>query len=265
MNVSYSSVTRESTVSVSGTHSDLVSIYEKHVEQHGKAPSLKQLFKTAREASSSEHDRDVISWLESAVADRLNDDDTYDQPSTPPFSPDSKGHHHHSLLHHHHGNDSDNDNERKSTIFVSPVFFPSEDSFHKLVSTLDNAKTSLDICVFTITDDQIAKTIIRALDRGVKVRIISDNDKAKDLGSDVVRLARDYDVPTRVDNSPAHMHHKFVVIDDALVINGSYNWTKGARYDNREDLTLTNSPQAVRGFKDEFEKLWREFVDEQLN
>lgn len=64
---------------------------------------------------------------------------------------------------------------------------------------------------------------------------------------------------------PAHMHHKFVVIDDALVINGSYNWTKGARYDNREDLTLTNSPQAVQGFKDEFEKLWREFANEQLN
>lgn len=61
------------------------------------------------------------------------------------------------------------------------------------------------------------------------------------------------------------MHHKFVVIDDALVVNGSYNWTKGARYDNREDLTLTNSPQAVRGFKDEFEKLWREFASEQLN
>ncbi|KAG0022211.1 hypothetical protein BGZ81_008624 [Podila clonocystis] len=251
MNVSYSSVTRESTVSVSGTHSDLVSIYEKHVEQHGKAPSLKQLFKTAREASSSEHDRDVISWLETAVADRLNDDDTRD----------------HSLIHHHHDHDNDNDddNERKNVVFVSPVFFPSEDSFRKLMSTLDNAKKSLDICVFTITDDQIAKAIIRALDRGVKVRIISDNDKSEDLGSDVARLARDYDVPTRVDNTAAHMHHKFMVIDDALVVNGSYNWTKGARYDNREDLTLTNSPQAVRGFKDEFEKLWREFACEQLN
>lgn len=63
MNVSYSSVTRESTVSVSGTHRDLVTIYEKHVEQHGKAPSLKQLFKTAREASSSEQDRDVVRIL----------------------------------------------------------------------------------------------------------------------------------------------------------------------------------------------------------
>ncbi|KAG0344015.1 hypothetical protein BG004_004822 [Podila humilis] len=252
MNVSYSSVTRESSVTVSGTHRDLVSFHDKHVEQHGKAPSLKQLFKTARDAVSSEEDKDVISWLEAAVAGRINDGDG-DQPSL-----DSKDeHHHHSLLHrlrhdHDNENDSDNDNDnepRKNPIFVSPVFFPSEDSFRNLVKTLDNAKKSLDICVFTITDDQIAKAIVRS----------------EDLGSDVARLARDYDVPTRVDNTSAHMHHKFVVIDDALVINGSYNWTKGARFDNREDLTLTNSPQAVRGFKGEFEKLWREFAGESLN
>ena len=56
------------------------------------------------------------------------------------------------------------------------------------------------------------------------------------------------------------MHHKFAVIDDAMVISGSYNWTKGARFDNRENLTLTNAPKAVQGFKGEFEKLWAEFA-----
>jgi len=55
------------------------------------------------------------------------------------------------------------------------------------------------------------------------------------------------------------MHHKFAVVDEALVINGSYNWTKGARFDNRENLTLTNSPKAIQEFKAEFEKLWQLF------
>ncbi|KAF9353307.1 hypothetical protein BGX34_011648, partial [Mortierella sp. NVP85] len=64
-----------------------------------------------------------------------------------------------------------------SNVFVSPIFFPSEQSFNKLVKTLDDAKKSLDICVYTITDDQLAKAIIRAHERGVKIRIISDNDK----------------------------------------------------------------------------------------
>ncbi|KAI7822388.1 mitochondrial cardiolipin hydrolase-like protein [Gamsiella multidivaricata] len=61
-------------------------------------------------------------------------------------------------------------------------------------------------------------------------------------------------------HSTSFMHHKFAVVDDALVINGSYNWTKGARFDNRENLTLTNAPKAVQGFKSEFEKLWKEFA-----
>lgn len=56
------------------------------------------------------------------------------------------------------------------------------------------------------------------------------------------------------------MHNKFVIVDDALVVNGSYNWTKGARFDNRENLTLTNAPKAVQEFKAEFEKLWGLFA-----
>jgi phosphatidylserine/phosphatidylglycerophosphate/cardiolipin synthase-like enzyme len=61
-------------------------------------------------------------------------------------------------------------------------------------------------------------------------------------------------------NSKSFMHHKFAVVDDQLVINGSYNWTKGARFENKENLTLTNSPKAVQGFKGEFERLWAEFA-----
>ncbi|KAF9279825.1 hypothetical protein BGZ68_007663 [Mortierella alpina] len=178
-----------------------------------------------------------ITWLESVVR-----------------GSDNQGGSH--LLRHHHNH---HDNQAGGGVFVSPVFFPSEESYGHLLSTLDSAKKSLDICVFTITDDQITRAIIEAVERGVQVRIISDDDKSEDLGSDVKRLARDYNIPTRVDGSEAHMHHKFVIIDDILVINGSYNWTKGARFANREDLTLTNSAKAVQAFKSEFEKLWDAF------
>ncbi|KAF9999844.1 hypothetical protein BGZ80_003316 [Entomortierella chlamydospora] len=193
---------------------------------------LAQLFENARDSASSEQDRDVISKLESAVMDKLRQE-------TQP---------------HHTGGE----------VFVSPVFFPSEDSFHHLINTLNKAERSLDICVYCITDDQLASAIIRAHERGVRVRIISDDEKADDLGSDAKRLAEHEQIPVRLDGSPSYMHHKYAIIDDELVLFGSYNWTKGARFHNREDLTLTNSQNAVQSFKREFEKLWREFAPNEL-
>ncbi|KAF9135106.1 hypothetical protein BGW39_004738 [Mortierella sp. 14UC] len=256
MNVAYSSVVSVS-VESSTTHEHLTRTYEKHVERHGASPSLQQLFETARDATSSDHDRAVISWLESVVSKESSRDGDVIS-STPPFSP-----HSHSLIGHiakHHDEHHHSDNG----VFVSPVFFPSEESFENFIKTLSGAKKSLDICVFTITDNEVADVVIQAHRRGVRVRIISDDDKSEDQGADVKRFARDHDIPTRVDGSPSHMHHKFAIIDDALVMTGSYNWTKGARYQNREDLCLTNSAKAVRAFKDEFEKLWELFEVFQL-
>ena len=106
-------------------------------------------------------------------------------------------------------------------------FFPSEQSFSSLISTLRSSQRTLDICVFSITDDDITNTIIQAHRKGIKVRIISDDDQAGSKGSDVFRLRDREGVPVRVDNSPSHMHNKFAIVDGMILINGSYNWTRG--------------------------------------
>ncbi|KAG0314767.1 hypothetical protein BGZ97_008980 [Linnemannia gamsii] len=228
----------------------LVGVFEQQAQKNGSAPSIQQLFNAARAACAVDHDKDVITWLETLLntSNHGNHGNGGHVVTPPPVTPPSDN------------NNSNNNNHGGSNIFINPIFFPSEESFKQLIKTLDSAKTSLDICVYTITDDHLANAIIRAHERGVKVRIISDSEKAEDLGSDVNRLRDNNDIPTRVDNSKSFMHHKFAVVDDQLVINGSYNWTKGARFENKENLTLTNSPKAVQGFKGEFERLWAEFA-----
>ncbi|KAG0061813.1 hypothetical protein BGZ89_011150 [Linnemannia elongata] len=227
----------------------LVGVFEQQAQKNGSAPSIQQLFNAARAACAVDHDKDVITWLETLLnaSNHGNHGNGGHVVTPPPVTPPTN-------------NNNNNNNQGGSNIFINPIFFPSEESFKQLIKTLDGAKKTLDICVYTITDDHLANAIIKAHERGVKVRIISDSEKAEDLGSDVNRLRDNNDIPTRVDNSKSFMHHKFAVIDDQLVINGSYNWTKGARFDNKENLTLTNSPKAVQGFKGEFERLWAEFA-----
>jgi mitochondrial cardiolipin hydrolase len=117
------------------------------------------------------------------------------------------------------------------------------------------AEGSVDICVFTITDDRITTEIIGAKKRGVQVRIISDDDKARDLGSDVVRLGA-HGIGVRFDRSEHHMHHKFAIFDQCILTTGSFNWTRSAEAYNHENMVVTDDARLVRPYRQAFEDLW---------
>ena len=136
-------------------------------------------------------------------------------------------------------------------------FGPEDPMAETLMSLLDTARVSIDVAVFTITDNRVADTLLRAHRRKVKVRVMTDDDKQWDEGSDVRRLA-DAGVPVVLDKSPHHFHHKFAVIDDTVLVTGSYNWTRGAALDNRENFLVTRERGLVETFNRAFERLWQE-------
>jgi phosphatidylserine/phosphatidylglycerophosphate/cardiolipin synthase-like enzyme len=92
----------------------------------------------------------------------------------------------------------------------------------------------------------------------VSLRIVTDNDKAEDPGSDIQRL-QSAGIPIRVDHSSDHMHHKFAVFDAACLITGSYNWTRSASEVNEENVVLLYDRSLVRQFRERFEALWVKF------
>ena len=139
------------------------------------------------------------------------------------------------------------------------MFFPSKDSEQKLIHYLDTAKEEMLVCIFTITNNNLAESLRNAHNRGVKVRVISDDENLKMLGSDVQDL-RTFGIPVCADKDPrAHMHNKFVVIDSYLLITGSFNWTCQAVNKNQENLLVVEDTDLSRDYKTEFEKLWTDF------
>ena len=134
-------------------------------------------------------------------------------------------------------------------------FSPGDDCPRKIANLLQRAKRKVDVCVFTITDDRITDALVETHDRGVPMRIITDDDKASDRGSDVDRLRR-RGIALRVDRSPYHMHHKFAIFDNRRLLTGSYNWTRGADKNNEENLIVSEDPRLVRAFCQTFDQLW---------
>jgi cardiolipin hydrolase len=177
-------------------------------------------FEAARAALTGPADRDLLDWLEDVLKvlqPRVGTD-----PSAP----------------------------------AAEAFFnPGDDCARQIGQLLARTRRAVDICVFTITDDRISGAILDAHRRGVAVRIISDDEKSADEGSDVPRF-RAAGIPLRVDRSVFHMHHKFALFDGALLLTGSYNWTRGAARDNQENFITTPDRRLIAAFAAAFQRLW---------
>ncbi len=145
--------------------------------------------------------------------------------------------------------------KQSNNVIQSAHFSPGIACRDKLIELCHEADQSIDICVFTISDDRLSSAIINAANRGIGVRIVTDNDKSYDLGSDIERLAHQ-GIPTVMDTSPHHMHHKFAIFDGHCLANGSFNWTRSATKNNEENIVVSNEGSLVKKFQEKFEELW---------
>jgi phosphatidylserine/phosphatidylglycerophosphate/cardiolipin synthase-like enzyme len=138
---------------------------------------------------------------------------------------------------------------------ASAHFSPGESCRQKILTLCRAARRQIDVCVFTLSDNVLAEALLACHRRGVTVRLVTDNEKEFDAGSDVLWL-REQGLPVRVDRSQHHMHHKFAIFDDRQLLNGSFNWTRSATTSNEENLLVIEHAQLVADFRAEFERLW---------
>eukprot|EP00117_Sycon_ciliatum_P010256 scpid91442/ scgid12224/ Mitochondrial cardiolipin hydrolase; Phospholipase D6 homolog len=132
-------------------------------------------------------------------------------------------------------------------------------SLKQFLARLSSAKRSIDVCVFTITCNEIADTLLEQHRKNVAVRIISDGEQLHSQGSDVQRMAR-AGIPVRLGREEnSLMHHKFAVLDRNIIVTGSFNWTRHAVLHNRENIFISDLGQMRQPYIGEFDKLWREY------
>lgn len=139
-------------------------------------------------------------------------------------------------------------------------FSPGDACRNVIIKQIQSAVSNLQICVFTISDNVISDSILFAHRKGLNIKIITDNDKSLDEGSDIEAIAK-AGIPVKMDRTSNHMHHKFMVADNKTVITGSYNWTRSAAKFNHENILLTNESSVVKSFLKEFDQLWKVMAD----
>lgn len=142
--------------------------------------------------------------------------------------------------------------------FHNNAYFSHTDDLRaQVIDNLEAAKFQLNISLFTISDNDISKSIVHAHNRGLKVQVVTDDEKIMDKGSDIFQLKHS-GIPIKIDTASSLMHHKFVVIDNSKVLTGSYNWTRTASELNNENILITDNARIVNAFELEFTRLWEQ-------
>ena len=138
-------------------------------------------------------------------------------------------------------------------------FFPNPSNEQRVVNMFRTCKKSLDLAIFTFTRDSIAQAVLEAYQRGVKVRCIGDDGNSKVKGSDV-RLLASIGIPCKTDNNLRfHMHNKMAILDNSVVITGSFNWTSQAVNKNQDNILFIEDKNIAQQYTDYYNKMWESF------
>jgi phosphatidylserine/phosphatidylglycerophosphate/cardiolipin synthase-like enzyme len=132
-----------------------------------------------------------------------------------------------------------------------------------LFALMDTATSTLEIAFYDITDLPAVDKIIKAHQRGIKVRVITDTDNMRDKEdptkpSEASRRLRRAKVPVQDDRRGAFMHHKFVVADGEAVWLGSMNLTPTSIYEHNNNGVIIRSKRIAANFQAEFERLFND-------
>lgn len=143
-------------------------------------------------------------------------------------------------------------------------FSPQDKSISSAVlPIIENAKDYIYIPIFVITENRVVEALIKAKQRGVDVRLISDALNASSKYSKI-KVLRASGIPVKIENYAGKMHSKTMIADDKYSIIGSMNFSKSGETKNDENTIVLENAEAAKYLKRFFLYQWDRIPDKWL-
>jgi phosphatidylserine/phosphatidylglycerophosphate/cardiolipin synthase-like enzyme len=132
-------------------------------------------------------------------------------------------------------------------------FSPHGRATEAIIRELNKANNSVLVQAYSFTSAPIAKALLNAHKRGVKVEVILDKSQRTDQYSSATFL-NNQGIPVKIDAKHAKNHDKVMITDGETVITGSFNFTKAAEEKNAENLLVIKDKKLA----EQYTKNWKE-------
>jgi phosphatidylserine/phosphatidylglycerophosphate/cardiolipin synthase-like enzyme len=148
---------------------------------------------------------------------------------------------------------------------VSEAGFSPEGSAAQLVNqVISSAQKSIRLAGYNFTSPTVVRRLTAAKRRGVDVAVLVDarsnlQDDRSGKSRAALNVLAQAGIPVRtVDAYPLH-HDKYIVVDNATVETGSFNYTtSAARYNSENVLVLRHCPNIAQAYLDHWQSRWNQ-------
>jgi phosphatidylserine/phosphatidylglycerophosphate/cardiolipin synthase-like enzyme len=142
------------------------------------------------------------------------------------------------------------------TAQVLGVYFtPPRGAAQAIVQVIDGSQRQVLVQAYSFTHNAIAQALARAKQRGVDVKVLMD-EKSDNGNRYVIGVLSGANVVMREDGKHAIAHNKVMVIDDEIVVTGSFNFTNAAEQRNAENFLILKSRDLAAQYKNNWQSHW---------
>jgi phosphatidylserine/phosphatidylglycerophosphate/cardiolipin synthase-like enzyme len=136
------------------------------------------------------------------------------------------------------------------------LFSPDDHVLTALVKLLNGAQESIYFLAFSFTSNELGAVILEKADAGLAIEGVMDEEQiASNTGTEFDRF-RQAGLDVRIDGNEGQMHHKVFIVDEKIVVVGSYNFSRSAEENNDENTIIIYNPAIAGQFLQEFKRIW---------
>lgn len=128
-----------------------------------------------------------------------------------------------------------------------------QDIQNRILKALDEAEVSIIVVMAWFTNDTLFQKLVDKYSEGLDIKLaIYDDGINRKHGVDISKLSH---IMIKKAQRGGLMHNKFCVIDNQVVITGSYNWSDNAEFKNDENVTVEHDPKQATKYSVEYRRL----------
>ena len=139
---------------------------------------------------------------------------------------------------------------------VDTYFSPDDHVLSAVYDLLSKAEKSIYFLAFSFTSNELGQVVREKADAGLDIKGVMDKEQIASNAGTEFDPFRQMGLDVRIDGNDGLMHHKVFIVDEKIVVFGSYNFSKSAEEKNDENIIIVYNADIAKFFIQEFQRVY---------